>query len=157
MSKLEAGHQRRGIARGDKSWQKAVSGVGAKGMQRKNMSKLNCSGLSGWLHLSLRERPWLGWLPSFFLNQVPEWIAIPPNNRVTEIRVSLMILFCAGVCVCVPINVKVGGKPLGNNQSWRGWREENWQLWSERRGQREADVRDGGKDKVLRTVRRGDG
>ena len=47
MSKLEAGHQRRGIARGDKSWQKAVSGVGAKGMQRKNMSKLNCSGLSG--------------------------------------------------------------------------------------------------------------
>ena len=67
-----------------------------------------------------------------------------------------MILFCAGVCVCVPINVKVGGKPWATTRA-EGGGEKKTDSCGQRRGQREADVRDGGKDKVLRTVRRGDG
>ena len=45
---------------------------------------------------------------------------LPPDNRETEIRVSLMILFCAGVCVCVTITTKVGRKNLANTKAKGG-------------------------------------
>lgn len=50
---------------------------------------------------------------------------IPPNNREIEIRVSLMILFCAGVCVCVTANMKVGRKNLANTKAEGGGVEED--------------------------------
>ena len=49
-----------------------------------------------------------------------------------------MILFCAGVCVCVTITTKVGRKNLANTKA-KGGGVEDWQLWTDR-GPGEADV-----------------